>query len=272
MNRRLQPSPLALLALGTLLFLSSCSTVQIQSASDSTFRYGKKVFTSDIPRATRFLTTKVKSLMRNDGSFWCADDMTGKPSIVIHLGQQMVYLYKGGQLAGGSPISSGSEGYETRPGRYSVIEKDIDHKSSLYGDYEDSYGNVVRQNIDNRKDPRPPGTRFEGAKMLLLPSHLRCRWHAPGLPPRLPGLPRLHSPAWPHGRKILPCQQPGHPRSHCSLSLETGRFVEPMTATVSPLAIPVFRLSHFQNTTLGLFGNSMERPKMQISLLAHVTS
>jgi len=166
MNHRPFPSPLALLAACSIAFISSCSTVQIQSASDSTFRYGKKVFTSDIPRATRFLTTKVKSLMRNDGSFWYADEMSGKPSIVIHLGQQMVYLYKGGQLAGGSPISSGSEGYETRPGRYTVIEKDIDHKSSLYGDYEDPYGNVIRQNIDNRKDPKPPGTRFEGAKMF----------------------------------------------------------------------------------------------------------
>ena len=166
MNPRPFPSPLALLAACSIAFISSCSTLQIQSASDSTFRYGKKVFMDDIPRATRFLTTKVKSLMRNDDSFWYADEMSGKPSIVIHLGQQMVYLYKGGQLAGGSPISSGSEGYETRPGLYSVIEKDIDHKSSLYGDYEDPYGNVIRQNIDNRKGPKPPGTRFEGAKMF----------------------------------------------------------------------------------------------------------
>ncbi len=46
-----------------------------------------------------------------------------------------------------------------------MIEKDIDHKSSLYGDYEDHHGNVVMQNINNRTDPKPPGTRFEGAKM-----------------------------------------------------------------------------------------------------------
>jgi lipoprotein-anchoring transpeptidase ErfK/SrfK len=51
------------------------------------------------------------------------------------------------------------------PGSYRIMEKDIDHKSSIYGDYEDFQGNVILQNIDNRKDPRPPGTRFEGAKM-----------------------------------------------------------------------------------------------------------
>jgi lipoprotein-anchoring transpeptidase ErfK/SrfK len=91
--------------------------------------------------------------------------MRGRPSIRIDLGEQMVYLYKGGELAGGSPISSGQEGYDTRPGRYRIIEKDIDHKSSIYGDYEDMEGNVIMTNIDNRKDRRPPGTRFEGAKM-----------------------------------------------------------------------------------------------------------
>ena len=145
------------------LFLSSCSTVQ--TVSNTGFRFGQKLVTSDIPQAARFVTGRVAGLFRSDGSFWDADGMSGKPSVVVNLGEQMVYLYKGGQLAGGSPISSGAEGYDTRPGRYRITEKDIDHKSSIYGDYEDAYGNVVLTNIDNRKDRRPPGTRFEGAKM-----------------------------------------------------------------------------------------------------------
>jgi lipoprotein-anchoring transpeptidase ErfK/SrfK len=115
--------------------------------------------------AARQLPGKVLALFRDDGSFWNADDMDGRPSIRIHLGEQMVYFYKGGELAGASPISSGSEGYETRPGRYRVIEKDVDHKSSLYGDYEDANGVVLVKNVDVRKHRRPPGARFEGAKM-----------------------------------------------------------------------------------------------------------
>lgn len=145
------------------LFLSSCSTVQ--TVSNTGFRFGQKLVTSDIPQAARFVTGRVAGLFRSDGSFWDADEMSGKPSVVVNLGEQMVYLYKGGQLAGGSPISSGAEGYDTRPGRYRITEKDIDHKSSIYGDYEDYSGNVILTNIDNRKDRRPPGTRFEGAKM-----------------------------------------------------------------------------------------------------------
>jgi len=153
------PRLFLLLALG----LTGCSTVQ--TTSTNAFRYGHKFVTGDIPRVSRFLTDKIKGLRRSDGSFWNADEVQGKPSIFISLGEQMVYLFKGGQLAGGSPISSGAEGYDTRPGRYRIMEKDIDHKSSIYGDYEDSAGNVIAQNINNRTDPRPPGTRFEGAKM-----------------------------------------------------------------------------------------------------------
>jgi hypothetical protein len=151
-----------------LLFvlLSSCTTVK--SVGTNGFHFGRRVITGEIPRAARFVNGQVRRLFgfdQSDGSFWYADEMQGRPSIVINLGEQMVYLFKDGELAGGSPISSGSEGYDTRPGRYSVIEKDIDHKSSIYGDYEDMQANVIMQNIDNRKDPRPPGTRFEGAKM-----------------------------------------------------------------------------------------------------------
>lgn len=125
------------------------------------FRYGQQGV--DVAKK---IPSRITGIFRRDSSFWYADEMRGSPSIRIVLGEQMVYLYKGGQLAGGSPISSGSEGYDTRPGRYRVTEKDIDHKSSIYGDYEDMYGNVVMTNIDNRKDRKPPGTRFEGAKMF----------------------------------------------------------------------------------------------------------
>lgn len=73
--------------------------------------------------------------------------------------------FKGGQPVGHSPISSGREGYHTRTGAFRIIEKDIDHRSSLYGSYVDANGNVVEDDVDCRRDPRPPGTRFLGASM-----------------------------------------------------------------------------------------------------------
>ncbi|WP_294231264.1 L,D-transpeptidase family protein [Prosthecobacter sp.] len=163
------PSRLRLPSLLVLVFVSSClSSCVFPRDGGVVGRAGKRFFTHQVPTAARFVHGRAMNLIRGDssrGSFWYADDMRGKPSVVINLGEQMVYLFKGGELAGGSPISSGSEGYDTLPGSYRTLEKDIDHKSSIYGDYEDFDGNVIWQNIDNRKDPRPPGTRFEGAKM-----------------------------------------------------------------------------------------------------------
>ena len=146
--------------------LGSC-TMQIVNAGHAAMRMSSDFFGRKVPTAAKYVQGRVTGMFaEDDRSFWNADQMTGRPSVVINLGEQMVYLFKGGELAGGSPISSGSEGYDTKPGSYRILDKDIDHKSSIYGDYEDSYGNVIMQNIDNRVDPRPPGTRFEGAKMF----------------------------------------------------------------------------------------------------------
>jgi L,D-transpeptidase catalytic domain len=159
---RLVRIPSLLLPALVMVLATSCSyqPYRGESFGQTTFRYGQQQL-----QKAKQVTGRVSSLFRRDNSFWYADQMSGRPSIEIRLGEQMVYLYKSGQLAGGSPISSGKEGYTTRPGRYQIIEKDIDHKSSIYGDYEDPYGNVVMTNIDNRIDRKPPGTRFEGSKM-----------------------------------------------------------------------------------------------------------
>jgi len=91
--------------------------------------------------------------------------MTGAPSVHISLSEQRAYFYKGGQLAGISWISTGREGKNTVTGNYKIIQKDKDHKSTLYGDYVDSKGAIVKKDIDLSKDPIPPGAHFDGAKM-----------------------------------------------------------------------------------------------------------
>ena len=98
-------------------------------------------------------------------SYWDGDSVSGKPSIKIKLTEQKAYFYKGGQLVGISQLSTGREGLSTPTGSFSIIQKDRDHVSTLYGDYVDSADNVVVANIDVNKDPKPPGTRFKGAPM-----------------------------------------------------------------------------------------------------------
>lgn len=98
-------------------------------------------------------------------SYWDGDGIVGKPSVKISLREQRAYFYKNGLLVGLSQLSTGREGLNTPHGRFSIIQKDVNHVSSLYGDYVDSAGNVVKPNVDVNKDPKPPGTHFKGAPM-----------------------------------------------------------------------------------------------------------
>ena len=84
--------------------------------------------------------------------------------IVVDLGEQKARLYHHGKLVAVAPISSGREGKRTPVGRYSVIQKNATHRSSLYGNYVRN-GEVVKENVDIRKGGRPPGAKFEGVPM-----------------------------------------------------------------------------------------------------------
>ena len=77
--------------------------------------------------------------------WWHGEDASGPPKIVVHIGEQ--------------------KADSTPPGHYTVLSKDADHVSTVFGDYVDDYGNVVRSNIDARKDSRPKGSHFDGARM-----------------------------------------------------------------------------------------------------------
>jgi hypothetical protein len=98
-------------------------------------------------------------------SYWDGDSVSGKPSITISLREQRAYFYKSGVLVGVSQLSTGREGLNTPYGRFSIIQKDINHVSSLFGDYVDAAGNVVVPNVDVTKDPKPKGTHFRGTPM-----------------------------------------------------------------------------------------------------------
>ncbi|MEZ5387048.1 MAG: L,D-transpeptidase family protein [Prosthecobacter sp.] len=98
-------------------------------------------------------------------AWWSGDGVVGSPRIVIDLSQQRLRYFKGGQLVGVSPISSGREGNSTLNGKFRIIEKDLDHRSSLYGSYVDASDNIVVGDVDARVDPCPPGAKFVGAGM-----------------------------------------------------------------------------------------------------------
>ena len=98
-------------------------------------------------------------------NYWKGDGVQGAPSIVIELGEQRVYFFRGDQVVGESRVSTGKEGFDTPAGEYQVIQKDKNHVSNLYGKFVDAGGDVVRSNVDMSKDHLPAGAVFEGAKM-----------------------------------------------------------------------------------------------------------
>lgn len=85
--------------------------------------------------------------------------------VLVSLAKQRAYLMSGEQIVIDSPISSGKRGHTSPSGSFSVLEKDMSHHSSIYGDYKDSQGRTVRAGVSAQIDSAPSGTHFVGAEM-----------------------------------------------------------------------------------------------------------
>jgi lipoprotein-anchoring transpeptidase ErfK/SrfK len=110
--------------------------------------------------------------------------------IVVSLPKQRAYLMIGEQIVADGPISSGKRGHETPRGHFNVMEKDPNHHSSLYGDFVDRSGRVVRAGVSAHIDSAPSGTHFAGASMKWF---LRLTGEGVGMHIGiLPGYPASH--------------------------------------------------------------------------------
>lgn len=83
----------------------------------------------------------------------------------VSLSKQRAYLMLGDEIVIDTPISSGKRSRPTPKGDFYVLEKDKDHRSSIYGDFVDSSGRVVRKGISSKIDSAPSGTHYVGAPM-----------------------------------------------------------------------------------------------------------
>ena len=118
-------------------------------------------------------------------------------AIEIDLAEQKAHLLMDGQIVYESRISSGRAGFPTRAGNFTVIEKDADHFSSLYGQIIDAQGRVLVGNADSDM-PVPKGAKFVRAPM----KHFL----------RFDGATGLHA-----------GYLPGHPASHGCVRLPPGK-------------------------------------------------
>ena len=110
--------------------------------------------------------------------------------IVVSIPKQRAYLMIGEQIVADGPISSGKRGHETPRGHFTVMEKDPNHHSSLYGDFVDRSGRTVRAGVSAHIDSAPSGTHFAGAAMKWF---LRLTGEGVGMHIGiLPGYPASH--------------------------------------------------------------------------------
>ena len=110
--------------------------------------------------------------------------------IVVSIPKQRAYLMIGDQIVADGPISSGKRGHETPRGHFTVMEKDPNHHSSLYGDFVDGSGRIVRAGVSAHIDSAPSGTHFTGAAMKWF---LRLTGEGVGMHIGiLPGYPASH--------------------------------------------------------------------------------
>jgi lipoprotein-anchoring transpeptidase ErfK/SrfK len=111
-------------------------------------------------------------------------------SVLVSLSRQRAYVYAGNQLAIDTPISSGKKAGFTPAGNFTIIQKDPNHRSNIYGNFVDSRGRVVRSGVSSRIDSAPSGTHYEGAPMFYF---MRLTSEGVGMHVGiLPGYPASH--------------------------------------------------------------------------------
>ena len=88
-----------------------------------------------------------------------------KSEIIIDRETQRAQLIADDLTILDTPIASGVRAHPTPGGNYRIMSKKSMHASTLYGNYVDAEGKVVKKGVDIRRDEAPEGSTFVGTKM-----------------------------------------------------------------------------------------------------------
>jgi lipoprotein-anchoring transpeptidase ErfK/SrfK len=169
--------------LAVIAGLTGCAH-DVRLSTDTVYLGGRRVPVGGTPQANE------KRMNFDNVSYWDGDGATGPARVRISLGEQRAYFYKGEQLVGISILSTGREGHNSPTGSFHIIQKDIDHVSSIYGDYIDAKTHaIVMKEIDRDKDKMPKGCIYDGARM---PFFMRITGGVGMHEGFLPGYPASH--------------------------------------------------------------------------------
>lgn len=153
------------------LFFASCRSVPKQEeaapgavAVKAAEGAGGMVPAADVARAEAFFKAHKTSAMipvaGNTPAITAANSW-----FVVDLDAQRTYFYTDKKLIAATKISSGRKYYRTETGDYTLGQKDLNHRSSSYGNFVSRSGGTVMGDVQNGFDPTPAGARFEGALM-----------------------------------------------------------------------------------------------------------
>ena len=90
--------------------------------------------------------------------------MASETRVIINLSDQRVSLVEQGRITLVSPIASGKPGWATPTGNFSILNKDIDHRSRSFGSVVDASGRVVNSNA-TPSSYVPRGDHYRSASM-----------------------------------------------------------------------------------------------------------
>jgi lipoprotein-anchoring transpeptidase ErfK/SrfK len=117
-----------------------------------------------------------------------ASTMGSGTRVLINLSEQRAYLIEGGKISLISPIASGRPGWCTPTGQFSVIGKDVDHRSQSFGSILDGSGRIATSNA-TPSTYVPPGFRYRPAPMPYYVEFSQAIGMHAGF---LPGYPASH--------------------------------------------------------------------------------
>lgn len=85
--------------------------------------------------------------------------------IEISIKEQRGFLLVNEAIAMDFPVATGKSSHPTPTGRFTILDKQKDYTSNLYGRIYDANGLMLLSDADRRTDPIPAGAKFVGASM-----------------------------------------------------------------------------------------------------------
>lgn len=98
-------------------------------------------------------------------SYWNGDGVEGEPLILVSIGHQRAWFYKGKKLVGATAISTGAQDTPTPRGEFRVTDKRKLGRDPRYGDFLSSAGETLNENVDILQMSTPPRAQLEPAHL-----------------------------------------------------------------------------------------------------------